>query len=333
VQPPSRSNTVMSDEPPFKRSPVPASLVDALRQPLTRDAESSLKPGQEFQEGAGLPRMVVVPSGSFEMGSAPARDRESDPSERPEHGQAIKYAFAVGKYEVTLSEFELFAASNPQAVSDQGCDIWGTPAVMRNPAASFRDPGFPQGPAHPVVCVSWDVANRYIDWVNSQLRTRAYRLLSEAEWEFAARGIANATQGQSTRFWWGNEPKRSHANYGLDDCCSPKRTGSASFSLTERVGSYPVNGFGLADMHGNVAEWTADCWHADYAKKPDLVKQTGEPWNQSNDASSDCNFHSLRGGGWLYPSIAMRAAERDRGEHDARIAFVGFRLARTLRDR
>ena len=174
--------------------------------------------------------MVVVPAGSFMMGSS-ERELGRDSDEGPQHKVTIAEPFAVGKYEVTFDEWEACVASG-------GCDSYKP-----------KDQGWGRGP-RPVINVSWNDAIAYVEWLSAKVG-KPYRLPSEAEWEYAARA------GTTTRYWWGDEITIENANYGRN------------VGKTTDVGSYPPNRWGLYDMQGNVWEWTEDCYHDSYKVAPE----------------------------------------------------------------
>src|SRR6185312_4559825 len=158
----------------------------------------------------------------------------------------------------------------------------------------------------PMTNVSWDDAMRFVAWLGKTLN-ETYRLPTEAEWEFAARG------GTVTRYWWGNE-----LALGMADCkgCGEPYNPKAPLA----VGSFPPNPYGLHDMTGAVAEWVADCWHHNYAGAP----ADGAAWD-----APDCAQHVLRGGSWQNDPGYLRAASRDSYDSSVRYLGHGFRVART----
>ena len=186
--------------------------------------------GFEFQECAACPLMVVIPAGSFAMGS-PANEADRTAGEGPQHRVTIPRSFALSKTEVTFDEWDACVAAGacPKAV-----DGWGRGAM-------------------PVVDVSWDGAQNYVAWL-SQRTGKPYRLPTEAEWEYAARA------GTTTRYPWGDEVGSGHAN--CNGC------GGAWTLQTAPVGSFPPNAFGLFDMQGNVWEWVEDVWHDGFDGAP-----------------------------------------------------------------
>lgn len=229
-----------------------------------------------FRDCDVCPALVAIPAGSFRMGS-PASEGHSQ--EAPQHAVTIARAFAVGKFEVTFDEWDA-------CVREGGC------------AHIPDDRGWGRGP-RPVIHVSWNDAKQYVRWL-SRRTGRSYRLLSEAEWEYAARG------GTTTPYAYGEFITPQQANYY-------KRS-------TEPVGGYRPNGFGLYDMHGNVWEWTEDCWNAGYGGAP----SDGDAW-----LSGDCSRRVFRGGSWDDYPMFLRSAERSSGAIAVRLNDIGFRVART----
>ena len=186
-----------------------------------------------FRDCPHCPEMVVVPAGSFRMGSV----RGSD-DEKPVHGVTIARPFALGRYEVTVGEFAHFVQSSGHQM---GSNHW-------------RDPKNAPSPRHPVALVSWEDALAYARWLSFETG-ESYRLPSEAEWEYAARA------GTTTEYFFGDTVTKSQANYG-------KEWTKGEPILTVPVGSYPANAWGLHDMHGNGREWVQDCWNESYRGAP-----------------------------------------------------------------
>jgi formylglycine-generating enzyme required for sulfatase activity len=223
-----------------------------------------------FRDTDISPEMVVVPAGSFTMGS------NSHGSEMPAHAVTINTPFAVGRFPVTFAEWD--AAALPHRPSDRA---WG------------RD-------RRPVINVSWEDAKAYVSWL-SQKTGKAYRLLSEAEWEYCCRA------GTTTTFATGDTITQLQAQFSAKE--------------TTEVGKFPPNAWGLYDMHGNVWEWCEDNWHADYQGAP----QVGSAW-QGGDAS----LRVIRGGSWGVYADHLRSAIRSRNSLEFRADFIGFRVARGL---
>ena len=259
--------------------------------------------GDTFRDCATCPEMVVVPSGSFMMGS-PADEPNREDNEGPQHRVTISKPFAVGKYGVTRGQFTAFVDATGYDAGNS-CWIWDG-SQWREGSNNWRNPGFTQSDTHPVVCVSWNDAKAYIDWL-SKKTGQNYRLLSEAEWEYVARA------GTTTPYHFGDIIFPSQANYGGNN------------SGTVEVGSYPANAFGLHDVHGNVWEWVEDCWHDNYNGAP----SDGSAWiNDCHDDGKDRRV--LRGGSWNYVPWVLRSAVRGWGDARDRVNYGGFRIARTL---
>ena len=261
------------------------------RERKAREAEErrkrARKPGDKFRDCPECPEMVVVPEGSFRMGSPPSEEGRSD-SEGPVHRVRIAEPFAVGKYEVTFEEWDA-------CERDGGCGgYWPD------------DEGRGRG-SRPVIHVSWEDAQAYVAWL-SRKTGEAYRLLSEAEWEYAARA------GTTTRYHWRDDIGWNRANC---DGCGNRWDARG----TVPVGSFPANAFGLYDVHGNVWEWVEDCWNGSYAGAP----TDGSAWTSGN-----CDRRVLRGGSWYDDPRNLRAALRDWYGTVNRYDYLGFRVARTL---
>ena len=235
--------------------------------------------GNYFRECVFCPDMAALQGGSFIMGS-PADERARHDAELLAQEKTIPYRFAIGTREVTYEQWDA-------CVDAGGC----------RPAA---DPGWGRG-KRPVVNVSWNDAQDYVRWLSRQTG-QEYRLPTEAEWEYAARA------GSSNPFSFGRGVSPRQANF------NGKYGYGASNGLyrgrTTPVASFPPNAFGLFDMHGNVWEWTSDCW----------------PQGQAGD----CNQRVLKGGAWNTGGWRLRAGHRISGDVQAREFDNGFRVARTL---
>lgn len=262
--------------------------------PLSRDEESALKRGDEFRECAGCPPMVVVPPGSFTMGSPKGEpDRRDD--EGPQHLVHFAKGFAVGKFAVTFAEWDACHAAG-------GCNDYGPSAEGWGRAT------------RPVINVSYDDALAYADWLSKQTGQK-YRLLTEAEREYVTRA------GTSTPFWWGQAISPEQANY---DGTYLYQGGGAKGVFREQsvpVDSFAANPWGLFGVHGNVWEWVQDCHHDSYA---------GAPVNGSAWKAKDCRRRVLRGGARFNVPDKLRSARRDWWNPDDRDNSIGFRLARSL---
>jgi formylglycine-generating enzyme required for sulfatase activity len=255
------------------------------RYVLKPDAEHALKPLASFRECAkDCPEMIVIPAGEFTMGSPTTEQGRND--DEGQHQVTITRPFAVSKYDVTFADWDA-------CVSVGGC-----------PKAT--DSGFGRD-TKPVINVSWDDAQIYVAWL-SKITGQPYRLLTEAEWEYAARA------GTTSPYYWGDDIGKGNAN------C--KECGSQwDAKQTSPVGSFAANQFGLYDMAGNVYQWVQDCYHGNYEGAP----TDGSAWT-----SGDCSKRVVRGGSWSSYPQTLRAAYRSWDTSDGRSYYVGFRVGRTL---
>ena len=279
--------------------------------------------------------MARIPAGRFVMGATPedaARDHVIPviaEGERPRHEVAIA-AFRLARHAVTRREFARFVAATGYA-PEPGCQVWyGELRSGRRPAASWRDPGFPQTDRHPVVCVNRADIDAYIAWLN-RMTGRAYRLPSEAEWEYAARAGAAASRAWGDRLArqcdFANGAAREYARrlpepafYLKDFPDSPdaNRDCTDRYVFTAPVGAFRPNAFGLYDMLGNVWQWTADCRRGGYVGAP----ADGRPWIEPG-----CVGAVWRGGAWYDGPWLLRHTLGKNGRLTDRDNGVGFRLA------
>jgi len=260
---------------------------------LSTDTERALAPKDVFKECDDCPEMIVVPAGSFMMGS-PESEWVRSKDEDPRHLVTIDQAFSVSKFAVTFDEWEA-------CVADGGCNAYRP-----------DDHGWGRG-RRPVIYVSWNDANAYAAWL-SRKTSKTYRLLSETEREYVTRA------GSTTPFWWGATISPQQANYNGNYAYGDGPTGE-NRARTLPVDSFQSNPWGLYQVHGNVNEWTQDCWHDDYVGAP----SDGSAWTAGN-----CEFRVSRGGSWYsFPAI-LRSARRNRDFTDLRSFIIGFRVARTL---
>ena len=287
-------------------------------------------PHGEFRDCDGCPEMVVVPAGSFVIGS-PAGERDRASSEGPQRRVQVGAAFAVGKYEITRAQFAEFSravAARPQA---DGCLAFDpSDADFRRDASGrdWRRPGYPQTDDHPAVCIAWTEAKSYADWLSTKTGQR-YRLLSESEWEYAARAGSGSSRP------WGDDPAQScrHANLADETFVREVSRGPRGswypgwhacrdgYAHTAPVGRYQPNRFGLHDMIGNAWEWVEDCWNDSHA----LASSDASP-----RLAGDCASRVYRGGAWhSYPRFG-RSAQRSGAAAGYRHALIGFRVARAL---
>jgi formylglycine-generating enzyme required for sulfatase activity len=272
-------------------------------------------------------QMVSIPGGTFEMGDTMG---DGKPNERPIHRVSVP-PFRLGKYEVTVGQFRKFIAAtgyrteaerNVEALlpwAIEGCGIID-PASHKpvyRAGLQWDSPGFAQDDTHPVVCVSWNDVQQFIRWLNRE-SGRRFRLPSEAEWEYAARGKTTGS------FYWGAAADKSCA-YANGADLQPPPSGERGWDVrlncndgyyfTSPVGHYAPNAFGLYDILGNAREWNEDCAHDDYVGAP----TDGSPWLTGN-----CNRRMARG---TSLQGSLRVAERGHGTLPARDFEFGFRLA------
>ena len=293
---------------------VPTSMTPVVEAREGERAEL-LAPGERFRDCETCPELVVVRAGSYMMGS-PASEEGRTVTEGPQHQVAIAGPLAVGAYEVTREQFGSFATATGYIAGDS-CRVGVGDERKERVGTGWRDPGYEQTDEHPVVCVSWEDAQAYVKWLSRET-AKEYRLLSESEWEYVARG------GTNTARYWGEteEGQCTHTN-GAD-----LRTGVGwAVSCDDRqrrtapVGAYTANGYGLYDVIGNVWEWTQDCWNENYEGAP----RDERPW-----VTGECAGRVFRGGGWGNISGYLRSAIRLGDSTGYRSDMLGFRVSRTL---
>ena len=274
---------------------------------------------------ADCPEMALIPAGQFVMGATPDEEDRENLSEpfrhRSQPPRVITVrSFSAGKFEVTRGQYRVFAEATGRG--NDGCFIWTGAAFVIDKTKHWRNPGYAQDDTHPVVCVSWDDAGAYAQWLGHKTGKR-YRLLSEAEWEYAARA------GTTTSRYWGDDAAAAcgYAN-GADITTAAQAPGASGWSATHcddrsaytaPVGSYRANAFGLHDMLGNVGEWTQDCWNASYS---------GAPTDSRAWAMGDCALRAVRGGAWDDAPAGLRAAYRVGSPTVIRLYSRGFRVAK-----
>ncbi len=258
--------------------------------------ERELKPGETFRECAVCPQMVTIPAGDSFMGSPESElDRDSDEGRL----QSVTVpAFAAGRFEVSFAEWDA-------CLADGGC-------------SGYRpsDLGWGRG-SQPVILVSWEDARAFVAWLSARTG-RQYRLLSEVEWEYAARA------GSSSAFWWGAAVSPAQANYDGSLTYGDGRPGEFRHR-TLPVDSFEPNPFGLYNVHGNVWEWLEDCYPRRYDEMPEASRRTGAAWVEDG-----CKMRVFRGGSWGDAPSVLRAANRGRYEPFIRNTSSGFRVGRTL---
>ncbi len=270
-----------------KASPQPQTALSGA--PATQQAASNVQPlaaaptvpqvsstPSPITSGAAAihePEMTPLLGGTFAMGS------NEDISEKPVHHVTIK-PFAISKYPITVREWNECA----------GAKVCTFVATGKDDA--------------PITNVSWSDAKQFVAWLAGATQ-KSYRLPSEAEWEYAARGDTQ------TKYWWGDQLKHGMAN--CKDC-----TDAAGAEQPVKVGSFDPNPFGLYDMGGGVDQWVEDCWHKTYQGAP----SDGSPWS-----AGDCNSHVIRSGSWRNDATYVRPANRDNYDTNVRYPTHGFRIA------
>ncbi len=304
---------------------------DPSRQGIAVAAVSA--PSQAFGHAAGMPPaevwdapeaplLVVVPPGEFLLGS-PEEEEGRFPDESPRRRIVLRDPVAVGKYPVTRGEYARFVADAGYAARTECQGYAGETELQRKWRFSWRDPGFPQTDREPAVCIGWNDAKAYVAWLSARTGRR-YRLPSEAEWEYAARG------GTVTARWWGE---------GADDGCDAANGADLTakdrftdwtvancrdgYRFTAPVGAFRPNGFGLYDTLGNVWQWVEDCFNDGYDDEP----PDGAP-----RLTGDCRRRMMRGGAWHSHPRYLRSASRRSGLAGVGVAAYGFRVARDIRD-
>ena len=281
--------TVESDTAASEKRPEGEPSSTSVQVPAPPEDEPPI-PSGSFRDCDVCPFLVVVPPGEFLMGS-PDGEEDRAPDEWPRHWVTIGAPLAVGETEIAYREWNA-------CVSDDTCD-------------SVEDVDGWGENLRPVVNVSWLDTQDYVKWLSRKTGLQ-YRLLSEAEWEYAAR---SGTRGP--RYWDKAEPQCRYANGSAPESCF-----DGYLDRTAPVRSYTPNDFGLHDMLGNVFEWTQDCWNRNYQDAP----TNGQAWESGN-----CNNRMARGGAWNYPAGYLRAAYRVGWPRTSTFHALGFRVVREAR--
>ena len=239
------------------------------------------KAGTDIHDCPACPVLAAIAPGVFTMGS-----NSSDPSEKPARRVTVETPFAIGRTEVTVGQWNACVEAGACPHNNEAARAPSTPA---------RD-------------VSWDDAQLYVKWL-TKISGKPYRLPTEAEWEYAARG------GTASRYWWGEEMRRGSAN--CKDCGEPWQADGPA-----PAASFAANGYGLHDMNGSVWEWVEDCWHSSYKNAP----ADARAW-----AESFCNVRVIRGGSWRDGASYMPATTRFKYDASVRHSQNGFRVARDIK--
>jgi len=315
-------------------SPNLAGLADFEEQLTNARLYASYKPGQVFSDRyvdlpGKTPAMVVVPTGSFQMG-APDSEGDHIAAETPQHQVTISKGFAMARSAITVGQFREFVRASgyvPDSIKLGGASVYDeqSGALRDDSRASWQDDyaGHRAGENLPVVNISWGDAKAYADWL-SQRTGKVYRLPSEAEFEYALRG------GTTTRYWWGDgTPTHLVENLtGSGDRSHIGRRWSHSFRGYSDgfwgpapVMTFAANPFGLYDINGNVSQWVQDCWHESYVSAP----TDGSGW-----LNPGCSTHVVRGGSWGSSPEQVNSAYREGADGSMRSGRVGFRVLREL---
>lgn len=295
---------------------------------------ASYKPGQVFTDRFAdmpgqTPSMVVIPTGSFQMG-APDNEAGREDAETPQHEVSIGKGFALSRTSITVGQFREFVRASgyqPDSIKLGGASVYdeGTGAMRDDTSASWQDDyaGRNADSRLPVVNVSWSDAKAYVDWL-SQRTGKTYRLPSEAEFEYALRA------GTTSRYWWGDgtpSGKVENLTGSGDRSPSGRRWSNAFQGYRDGywgpapVMSFAPNAFGLYDIDGNVSEWVQDCWHDSYLRAP----RDGGAW-----VNPGCGSRVVRGGSWGSSPEQVRSAYRQGVDASVRSGRVGFRVLREL---
>ncbi len=264
---PSPPPTLVTPQGPQTQPAAP--VAPAAKQAASRPTTPATQPASAVRE----PEMTTIRDGSFTMGS------NDDPTEKPTHQVTIK-PFAISRYPISVREWNECAAAKACAFVATGKDD------------------------APVTNVSWSDAKQYVGWLADATR-KAYRLPSEAEWEYAARG------GTQTKYWWGDQFQSGMAN-----CKNCSDVAAAEQPI--KAGSFKPNPFGLYDMGGGVDQWIEDCWHKNYHGAP----ADGSAW-----VEGDCGSHVIRSGSWRNDAQYVRPSNRDSYDTNVRYPTHGFRVA------
>jgi formylglycine-generating enzyme required for sulfatase activity len=300
-------------------------------------AQKKMEPGRIFRDCPECPDMVVIPGGTFTMGS-PESETGRNEIENSQKKISLR-SFTAGKYPITVGQWSAFVKETNRPTT-RGCSWSALKDTTRkpwenNPDASWQHLGFSQDDNHPVVCVSWYDTQDYVQWL-SKKTGHNYRLLTEAEWEYAARA------GTNTAYYWGSVPSHEYANYGADSGYVGIAAGRDQWQYTSPVGSFPPNAFGLYDMLGNVWQYVEGCFTPSITELPadgsaykaDIVLNNMTGRLSRMNGTKSCERRMLRGGCFGDPPRLIRAGFRNSTPapgttlENCRTAGVGFRVAR-----
>lgn len=284
---------------------------------------------EHFRDCNICSEMVVIPAGKFMMGATDAEYKNHEQYmysyrlETPRHEVHVK-SFAIGKFDVTRGQFAEFARETN--FDGRGCRIFNGSSWIFSRYASWENPGFTQTNNDPVVCVSWDDAQKFIAWLNHKAARyghASYRLPTEEEWEYAARA------GTTTATYWGDEAFQQCKHENARDLSTarlnpdvPNAKCDDGFVTTSPVGSFEPNPWVLYDMLGDAYQWVSDCSHVGYSTNP----------SQSPLSAIDCSMREARGASWATIPFDVRSASRIAEKTSARRSVIGFRLTVDLRN-
>ena len=295
-----------SKQDPWTEGSIDEDFYLAQRAPEPPPPPVGPRVGEVIKDCTDCPELVLLPTGRFVMGS-PDGEKSRDSDEGPTRTVTIGYTLAVGRTEVTAAQYL-------KCVAERGCDEpeWrekgnsyhyqtGSDDYYRKFGAALT------GDSHPIIGVNWNNAQQYVKWLNGKVSGKGFRLLSEAEWEYAARA------GSAAAYSFGD----SDAILGDYAWFSGNSNGKP-----QPVAQKKPNAYGLHDMHGNVWEWVEDVWHDNYSGAP----TDGSAWKTGGDSAR----RVLRGGSWVSGPRVLRSANRLRFTPDNRVDNTGFRIARTF---
>jgi len=271
--------------------------------------------GAAFADSITGMEFVFVKGGCYQMGDTFG---DGDADEKPVHEVCVN-DFYMGKHEVTVGQFRKFVDDTnyrTEAEKGDGCYVWTGSQWDRQRDKNWRNPGFSQRDNHPVVCVSWNDAQKYVGWLAGKTGKKL-RLPTEAQWEYAAR--SGGKQEKYAGFSAESQIYR-YGNFCDSNCDDIWKMASQDdgYKYTAPVGSYLPNGLGLYDMTGNVWEWCSD-WYGE--------KYYGESSRNNPAGPSSGSYRVLRGGSWNFIPRNVRAAYRDRFNPENRFSFLGFRVS------
>jgi formylglycine-generating enzyme required for sulfatase activity len=269
--------------------------------PNSAQAAATLQPGKVFKDCKDCPELVVLPAGSYTMGT-PADELGRQDDEGPQHTVTFAKPFAMSRFFITAGEWDAYIKQTGITIAN------GDPRPGR--ACTASKPSYPQGPRQPAVCMSYADIEQYIAWL-SKKTGQHYRMVSESQREYAARA------GSTGPFPF---PMDENAEYAISKHANTYGP-TDGYSYSSPVDAFPPNAFGMYDMHGNVYEWLADCWHDSYVGAP----ADGSPWLEK-----DCKISQIRGNDWGEAPIFSRSGNRNNIDPLNRGDWIGFRVVRDL---